>query len=173
VARRIALVAPAGENTRPTADRAKEALFNILSERVCDARFLDIFCGSGAIGIEALSRGAKEAVFVENSPAAVKAVKENLAKTKLLHAEILETTAERAIARLAAQNRLFDIIFLDPPYDSSLLSKTLAQLKQFDMLAENGVIVAETDAKIREFPKPDTSEIYARTYGRTKFFFFE
>jgi len=167
-ARRIMLVAPAGLNTRPTADRAKESLFNILGIKVNGARFLDVFCGSGAIGIEALSRGAKAAVFVDSSPSALKAVKENLAKTKLTHAEILEMTAEKAITRLAAEDRQFDIIFLDPPYDSNCLSQTLNHLGQAKILAENGIIIAETESEI-----DNVNPFDIRVYGRTKFYFFE
>lgn len=170
-ARRTLLVTPAGENTRPTADRAKESLFNILGEKVRGAAFLDIFCGSGAIGIEALSRGAKEAAFIENSPAALKAVKENLAKTKLTpRAEIFAQGAEETILHLEKQNRRFDFIFLDPPYESPIFS-TLAAAHR--ILAEGGTVIAETDAKsaspcgLSELILTDT-----RVYGRTKFLFF-
>lgn len=168
-ARRTMLVAPPGDSTRPTADRAKEGLFNILAatEQTIGARFLDLFCGSGAIGIEALSRGAAEAVFVDYDAAAIKAARANLAKTRLPNAEVLQMTAEAAIARLSAQNRSFDVIFLDPPYDSGLLPQTLEQITQAGILAEGGVIIAETDAKDpRETPE-------TRTYGRTKFLFYK
>ncbi|MCL1845462.1 MAG: 16S rRNA (guanine(966)-N(2))-methyltransferase RsmD [Defluviitaleaceae bacterium] len=167
-ARRTALVAPDGQNTRPTSDRAKEGLFNILAPEIRAARFLDMFCGSGAIGIEALSRGAAESVFVDNSFLAIHAVRKNLSKTKLSDskAEIFETTAEDAIARLAAQNRRFDIIFLDPPYDS-YNSESLRQIidKLRKILAEDGVIIAETEAA----DLPEATQ--TRTYGRTKFLF--
>jgi 16S rRNA (guanine966-N2)-methyltransferase len=164
------LNAPAGFNTRPTSDRAKENLFNILSEKVRGARFLDIFCGSGAIGIEALSRGAAEVVFVETSAAAVKCVKDNLTKTKLQQkAEILAVTAEKAISQLSATGRQFDIIFLDPPYDSNFLPLTLEQLFNTNLLAEGGTVIAETDTEINfEHIIPAST----RTYGRTKFLFY-
>jgi 16S rRNA (guanine966-N2)-methyltransferase len=159
-------------DTRPTSDRAKENLFNILAPEIRGSRFLDIFCGSGAIGIEALSRGAKEAVFVENSPPALKAVKQNLEKTKLQqNAEILELSVEQAITRLSTKSRQFDIIFLDPPYDSPLLAQTLEQLRQSNLLAENGQIVAETDTRspFDVFVKSGSTH---RIYGRTMFLFF-
>ncbi|MCL2223755.1 MAG: 16S rRNA (guanine(966)-N(2))-methyltransferase RsmD [Defluviitaleaceae bacterium] len=171
-ARRTALVAPLGSSTRPTADRAKEGLFNIISERVRGARFLDIFCGSGAIGIEALSRGAKEAVFVENAAPALKAVKENLAKTKLQNAEIIEASAENAISRLQTANRRFDIIFLDPPYDSLLLEQTLQKVPP--LLAEGGIVIAETEQN-RGFA-PQSASLFltsTRVYGRTVFLFLQ
>jgi 16S rRNA (guanine966-N2)-methyltransferase len=162
------LNAPAGENTRPTADRAKESLFNIISEEVRGARFLDIFCGSGAIGIEALSRGAVEAVFVDTSADAIKCLTGNLTKTKLSHsAEILALSAEKAIAQLSAKNRQFDIIFLDPPYNSNLLPQTLEQISQASLLANGGIIIAETDTNFSHIVSTST-----RTYGRTKFLFF-
>jgi len=168
-ARRISLVAPEGLATRPTSDRAKESLFNILGDRVRGARVLDIFCGSGAIGIEALSRGAREAVFVDSATHAIKAVKQNLAKTKLT-AEIIHAAMESAIPRLAAEKRQFDIIFADPPYDTEVLVKALALVSEAEILAEGGVLIAEADsrAQIMGFTPTDT-----RTYGRTQFLFFE
>jgi 16S rRNA (guanine966-N2)-methyltransferase len=162
------LVAPSGDSTRPTADRAKEGLFDILGARVSGARFLDIFCGSGSVGIEALSRGAKEAVFVENSPSAIKAVKENLAKTRLADsAQIMEMTAEKAISRLAGENRRFEIIFLDPPYAKNFLPQVLEQITRAEILAQDGILIAETDSA----EKIDADEI--RVYGRTKFLFYK
>ena len=170
VARRTVLVAPVGNNTRPTADRAKEGLFNVLSPKIRDARFLDLFCGSGAIGIEALSRGAAQVVFVDNSRLALNALKENLDKTRLMPlAEIFAADVADAIATLVNAKRVFDIIFFDPPYGTYLLEETLANVKK--LLAPGGVIIAETDVK-------ESPEIFADTakdikiYGRTGFFFF-
>ena len=168
-ARRTALVAPQGTNTRPTADRAKESLFNIIAPRIKGARFLDIFCGSRAIGIEALSRGAKEAVFIENASPALKAVKENLTKTKLQNAEIIEASVEKAISLLSG--RQFDIIFLDPPYDSKLLVQTMQEISRTNLLAENGVIIAETE-RSTELEFPGFLLTSTRVYGRTNFLFF-
>ncbi|MCL1862812.1 MAG: 16S rRNA (guanine(966)-N(2))-methyltransferase RsmD [Defluviitaleaceae bacterium] len=169
-ARRILLVAPDGLSTRPTSDRAKEGLFNILGTRVKDAYVLDIFCGSGALGIEALSRGAKAALFVDNAPSAIRAVKENLGKTKLGNAEVLNMAAEDVIMRLAAERRQFDIIFSDPPYDAVVLNETLVLLSEAKILSEKGIVIAESDAntQLDGFSPTDT-----RLYGRTKFFFFE
>jgi len=155
-----------GQGTRPTSDRAKENLFNIISEKLEGARFLDIFCGSGAIGIEALSRGAKEVVFVDSSAAAVGAVRTNLAKTKLGRAEILQMTAERAVSRLDRDGRRFDIVFLDPPYDLDV------EVARTQLLADGGLIIAEVDADSE--PKLDGLTLTdTRIYGRTKFLFFE
>ena len=172
-AKRTVLTAPEGLNTRPTSDRAKESLFSILGEKVRGARFLDIFCGSGAIGIEALSLGAASAVFVDNSPHAIKALTANLTKTRLNHnAEVLHMSVDNAIQKL--ENRQFDIIFLDPPYGTNLVIpalKNLWQKHQNQLLAENGLIIAETDSK--EFPDipEDFTLESTREYGRTKFLF--
>lgn len=170
-ARRTILTAPEGLNTRPTSDRAKESLFSILGEKIRDAHVLDIFCGSGAIGIEALSRGAAKAVFVDNSAAAIKATQANLSKTRLA-GEVLQLNATKAIQKLSADSRAFDIIFLDPPYDTNLLTQTLEALSGFGLLDEGCLIIAETDSK----ESPQIPAAFAvestRIYGRTKFIFF-
>jgi len=174
----VGLATPKGLNTRPTADMAKESLFNVISAEICGARFLDLFCGSGAIGLEALSRGAEAAVFVENAKPAIAAILQNLEKTKLTsHAQLLEMPVEKAISKLDASGRGFDIIFLDPPYDTDLLSQTLSQLVQTHLLSETGIIIAETDSKIyraNPIPIPSTLELTdTRIYGRTCFLFFK
>ena len=176
-ARRTNLVAPKGLDTRPTGDMAKENLFNILSETIRGTRFLDLFCGSGAIGLEALSRGAKEAIFVEHAKPAIAATMQNLQKTGLTaNAQILEMPVAKAIEKLATSGHKFDIIFMDPPYDTSLLVETLAQLDTCNILAEMGMIVAETDSGLYEQAQiiipPPLELIDTRFYGRTCFLFF-
>jgi len=176
-ARRVNLAAPKGLNTRPTSDMAKEGLFNILSAQIRGKRFLDLFCGSGAIGIEALSRGAKEAVFVENAKPAIAATLQNFIKTKLAEPkQLLQMPVAQAIATLDASGNSFDIIFMDPPYDTSLLTQTLNQLAQTKLLSDNGIIVAETDKEIYEANPvaiPVKLELTStRVYGRTCFLFY-
>ena len=176
-ARRVSLVTPEGLSTRPTADMAKESLFNIISAEIRGVRFLDLFCGSGAIGLEALSRGAKEAVFVENSKPAIAATLQNLEKTRLLqHAQLLEMPVEKAIDKLDTSGHLFDIIFLDPPYDTNLLIQTLNHLANTHLLCKTGIIIAETDAQIHKaspIPTPSAFELTdTRIYGRTCFLFY-
>lgn len=106
-----------GMQTRPTQDRIKETLFNIIQADVPDARFLDLFAGSGSVGIEALSRGAREAVFVENSKAAVSCIRDNLEFTKLSdRAVVMECDAVTAVNRLTGKG-VFDVIYMDPPYN--------------------------------------------------------
>ena len=167
IARRTPLVAPAGFFTRPTADRAKENLFNILGARVKSACVADFFCGSGAIGIEALSRGAKNAVFVDNEPLAIRALETNLAKTKLQNAQIFQIDAQQAIMRFSAQKQMFDLIFLDPPYNLPQTSQIISEM--FSVLAKNGTIIAETQS---DFTHNEEFLADVRVYGRTKFLFY-
>ncbi len=111
------LVAPEGMETRPTTDRIKETLFNMIAFDIPECHFLDLFSGSGAIGIESLSRGAKYAVFVDQGNKALACIKENLEKTRLKEsAEVLACTAQEAIHTLSLRKKSFDIIFMDPPY---------------------------------------------------------
>ena len=148
-ARRTQLTAPAGLNTRPTSDMCRENLFNILSPYITGARFLDLFCGSGAIGIEALSRGATISVFVDNAHIAKEATFDNLQRTKLLEqSEFFRMTATNAIVTLTQEERQFDIIFLDPPYeDIIMLNKTIYKIFNTSILAPNGIVIVETDLK--------------------------
>ena len=171
IAKRTVLAAPKGLDTRPTSDMAKESLFNILSGEIHGARFLDLFCGSGAIGLEAISRGAKEAVFVENAAHAISALLQNLEKTKLAdYAEVLRMPVAKALDSLSASGRQFDIIFLDPPYDTTLLQETIDKLADTNILAKHGVIIAETDSKLHAMPlRLEVTD--TRIYGRSCFMF--
>jgi 16S rRNA (guanine966-N2)-methyltransferase len=117
-ARGVPLTAPRGRATRPITDRVKETLFGILGDRVPDARVLDLYAGSGAIGIEALSRGAASVDFVERDRAALAALRENLVRTRLgADARIHEVEVERYLATAAAQHGPWDLVALDPPYE--------------------------------------------------------
>ena len=118
-ARSLKLATIDSMDARPTTDRIKETLFNMLSNDIPGCRFLDVFSGSGAIGIEALSRGAAMAVFVENSRKAVECINKNLAFTKLAdRAQVLSADAVQAVGMLERQGQAFDVIFMDPPYGS-------------------------------------------------------
>ncbi|MCL2365165.1 MAG: 16S rRNA (guanine(966)-N(2))-methyltransferase RsmD [Defluviitaleaceae bacterium] len=172
-ARRINLVAPLGSTTRPTSDRAKEALFSILAADLADAFFLDLFCGSGAMGIEALSRGAAFSVFVDTTKAAIQAVTHNLQATKLQSkATLMQCSAKDAIQTFDAKGSNFDLIFMDPPYDGNWISDTLALLANTTILNEGGQIIVETETKL---PLPEASGFtltHQRDYGRTRFLFY-
>src|SRR5271156_6441506 len=114
------LTAPKGRDTRPTSDRLRETLFNVLAQRIENAVFVDLYAGSGAVGIEALSRGAREAVFVENAEPALRAIRANLAALGIRGSYALEPrSAVAALKRLALSERAADIVFLDPPYESA------------------------------------------------------
>ena len=172
-ARGCSLVSPVGEKTRPTGDRMKEDLFNILAHKVKGAVFLDVYCGSGAMGIEAISRGASAAIFVDESPNAIKATKANLQKTRLHEkARILHMPAAQALLQLK-QSIKHDIIFLDPPYESTELTSSLTFIDQNDLLVKGGIIVAETMLNFKP-PELDLINIYrTKKYKQMQFIFYE
>jgi 16S rRNA (guanine966-N2)-methyltransferase len=138
------LRAPAGGSTRPTGDRVKQTLFDILAPRIAGARFLDVFAGAGGIGLEALSRGAARVVLVDQDRAAVAAIHEHLEVFGGGHAaQVFRQEARVALASLADTGVRFDIVFLDPPYDSPLYEEVLEQIGRTHLLQAGGVVVAE------------------------------
>ena len=142
-AKRIQLKTIEGLDTRPTTDRIKETLFNMISEYLADSRFLDLFSGSGAIGIEALSRGAKFAAFVEQNPKAVTCIRENLRATKLeAKANVFATDVISALRRMEGKEK-FDYIFMDPPYDHLLEKQVLEYLHNSELMSEDALIIVE------------------------------
>ena len=129
--------------TRPTLDRVKEALFNILQNDIKDSIVLDLFAGSGALGIESLSRGAKKAYFCDNNIDAIKVIKRNLEKTRLIdNAEVFFGDYTKLLNKIKEK---IDIIFIDPPYKSDLGVKALKELINKELINENSIIVIETD----------------------------
>lgn len=155
---------PEGLATRPTADSVKEAMFNTIQFDIEGRRVLDLFAGTGQLGIEALSRGAAEAVFVDESSDAVRLVRENL-KICALAGSVVQT---ESIGYLTGCGK-FDLIFLDPPYDTGLLDKALQNAIKFDILHDGGIIVCESR---REKEMPDVPAPYyklrERGYGKVK-----
>lgn len=150
-----------GRAIRPTADRVKESLFNVIGWRVVDADFLDLFAGSGNVGIEALSRGARSCVFVELMTPHLKVVAENLAATNLKdRAELIRRDARAALVDLGQRQRRFHLIFVDPPYGQDLVPPSLELIAQHGLLAEEGWVICEHD---RKDPVPDSAG------GLTKF----
>lgn len=140
-ARGLRLTAPPGQDIRPTLDRVRESLFNILMPRIEGARFLDLFAGTGANGIEALSRGAQHAVFVEKDRQALVAIRNNLLQTRLAKAgEILVLDLPRQMERI---NGSFDIVFADPPYAFDAYPELLEGIASQGLIAENGLLVIE------------------------------
>lgn len=145
-ARSLKLVTVDSMDTRPTTDRIKETLFNVLSPDIPGSNFLDLFSGSGAIGIEALSRGADRAVFVENGRKALECINKNLDFTKLKdQAQILSTDAVSSVSTLERQKDVFDIIFMDPPYGRLLERDVLVRLSGSDIVSDETIIVVESD----------------------------
>lgn len=144
IARGRRLRAPKGRLVRPTADRVKEAVFSMLESRDSDPgrSVLDLFAGAGTLGLEALSRGASGAVFVEPARSASDAIRDNLQATGLA-GEVLAMPADRAIKRLASEGRRFDRVFLDPPYGQGWISRTLSALDDADLVVDGGWIVVE------------------------------
>lgn len=132
-----------GSDTRPTTDRIKETLFNMLQSDIGGCRFLDLFSGSGAIGIEALSRGASSAVFVEQAKNAATCIRENLAFTRLEDkAEVMECDVITALNRLSGSD-VFDIIFMDAPYKQGLEQPVLTHLRNSSLIDDYTIIIIE------------------------------
>ena len=140
-ARGVNLKTPDGLKTRPTTDRVKEAMFSIIQFELPGTRVLDLFGGTGQLGIEALSRGAKSAVFVDSGEQACALIRENLHRTKLENdARVVRADYLEYLQRC---NDKFDIVFLDPPYAEVFLENALKKLTQIDILQSGGIIVAE------------------------------
>jgi 16S rRNA (guanine966-N2)-methyltransferase len=164
------IFAPPGRETRPTSDRVRENVFNIVAPWVEGARVLDVYAGSGAMGLEALSRGADAVVFVEADPQAVRAIERNLDKLRLRGATVVRLPATAALAQEAAAGRKYDLVLLDPPYamtDFDPLGRYLPTV-----LAEDGLLVVETAART----EPALEELEVRTsrkYGSTRVTVFE
>ncbi|HYP29114.1 MAG TPA: 16S rRNA (guanine(966)-N(2))-methyltransferase RsmD [Blastocatellia bacterium] len=138
----------AGLDVRPTSDRLRETLFNILAPRVRGSRFLDICAGSGAVGIEALSRGAAHATFIERARPACSVIRENLdAFASEDDARIINRDAAQAVSRLREEGESFDIAFLDPPYASGLYSQVMEKLSEGGLVSGDGVVVVEHRSK--------------------------
>ncbi|MBQ4639601.1 MAG: 16S rRNA (guanine(966)-N(2))-methyltransferase RsmD [Clostridia bacterium] len=163
--------APQGQDTRPTADRVKEALFSMLQRRLYDARVLDLYAGSGALSLEALSRGAKSAVLVDMSFKAGKVIRQNIETLDYGdRARFLNMEDMRAISHLEGQGAQFDLIFLDPPYRMNT-TETCARLAK-KLLAEGGIIICEHDRKTPP-DIPEGLQLYdRREYGITGISFF-
>ncbi len=144
-AKRARLVAPAGSVTRPTTDRVKETLFNMIGGDLSGCVFLDLFSGSGAIGIEALSRGAERAVLVERDRDAVACIRKNLAHVKLAErALVMSMDVMKALKELKKKGLVFDVVFLDPPYGGRLEEKVLKALRNSPIINDESQIILET-----------------------------
>lgn len=163
-----------GSDIRPTSDKVKESLFNILGNAVIDSTFLDLFSGTGGVGIEALSRGAKHVVFIDSSIKSIKVLKENLKRLRIEdNYEAFHTDYSTAINKLHKYNKHFDIIFIDPPYSVGIAEAALKELDHNPIVAHSGVVIVEHDSKDRmpEF----VGKLYmyrSRQYGNTTLSFY-
>jgi 16S rRNA (guanine966-N2)-methyltransferase len=164
------IYAPKGIGTRPTGDRVREAAFNLIGP-VDGASVLDLFAGSGGMGLEALSRGAASAVFVESDRDACRTIDRNLEKLRLTGATVLCTDVIRALAAEVTAGRLYDLVLVDPPY--GMLSSHREALARYlpGVLAEDGLVLVETAAK--EEPELPLSQRTSRRYGSTRLTLFE
>jgi len=164
------IYAPKGRDTRPTSDRVRENVFNIVAPWVEGARVLDLYAGSGAMGLEALSRGAAGVVFVEADRDAVRAIERNLDKLRLTGATVVRTEAMTGLAQEATAGRKYDLVLVDPPYsmtDFNTLARYLPRV-----LADDGLAVLESAART----EPELAGLAVRTtrkYGSTRVTVFE
>lgn len=164
-----------GLDTRPTLDRVKESLFNIINFDVKDSAFLDLFAGSGAIGIEAASRGAKKVVMCEKSRQAVNIINKNLEKTRLKEqVKLYNMDFEKCI--LNELDEKFDIIYLDPPYKTDYIYIALKLIMEKGLIDENTIIILETDIEQiveNQLEKLGLTEFNSKKYGRASLLFYK
>ncbi len=179
-AKGIILKAPKGFDTRPTSDKTKEAIFSSILEFVPEANFLDLFAGTGQMGIEALSRGAKEAVFVDKSRASIASLRENLEKTRMApFAKVMQRSAIAAVKEFIKKTDKFDIIYFDPPYKNFHdLLKNIGEENLHEILNEDGLIILEEDshnAETEEGPLSDELFILLKRckYGQAMVSFYQ
>ena len=164
-----------GLRIRPTADRVREALFNILDRRPVEAAVLDLFAGTGALGIEALSRDARIAVFVENGTQTLAALRKNIGLCRIeARSRVIRWDIRKNLNCLKTYPRYFDLVFMDPPYRQSLVQPTFNHLLDIRTLAPQALVVVEHDpTEIIRPPASTLAGVDSRRYGRTQLSFFE
>lgn len=161
-------------HTRPTLDRVKEPLFSIIQNYIEDAFVLDLFAGSGALGIETLSRGAKKCIFCDKSYNVIKILKQNLEKTRFIEKSIVTVSDYKKCLNEFKQEK-FDIIFIDPPYKLNIAVESVKTIIENKMISKNGIIVLETDEEERDLRQLELLEkieiLDVRKYGRVRLIF--
>lgn len=161
------LKAPKGLNTRPTTDRIKETIFNIINVYPDDI-VLDLFSGSGSVGIEFLSRGAKKCFFIDNDTSSYKTIIENIEKTKLKDkSETYKLNYTNALNVLKNKNIKLHYIFLDPPYSKDLINQSIILIDEYNLLAEDGIIIAEHEKELKLDCFKNKYVINTRNFGDT------
>ena len=177
IARGTKLYTLNGTETRPTLDRIKESLFNIINLRIKDAKVLDLFSGSGALAIESLSRGANYAFLCDFSKNAIEIINKNIEKTKLnKKSTIKKMDYKKCLEMLGSSNNRFDIIFLDPPYNTNYIYIATKMIIEYKLLNKDGIIIAETDdidRILNEISSLDINIKDIRKFGRVKLLFLE
>lgn len=162
-----------GLETRPTLDRVKESIFNIIQDRIYDSNVLDLFSGSGAIGLEFASRGAKKVILNDSSRKAIEIIQKNIEKTHLEKKVKLYNLDFKKVILSEKDNR-FDIIYLDPPYKTDYIKDAIELIQKLNILNAKGIIIAETDEPDRieqQLKGLSIKEIDKRKYGRASLFF--
>lgn len=169
IARGRNLVAPAGEKTRPTQDYVRESLFNIIRWDVMDARVLDLFAGTGALSLEALSRGAKDAVLIDTDRAACEAIKKNIAAVRMQDkCRLIPRDYKQAMEQLAQEKQVFDVVFLDPPYRMENTGEMCAALYDKGLLASAFLLVVEHKRGLAPLVDERFEAFDQRNYGETQ-----
>lgn len=161
------LISPRGKNTRPTEDRVKESIFNVIMPIKLDSIVLDIFCGSGQMGIEFLSRGALQAVFIDNSRESINMVNENLESTRLKeNAKVFKSNYSKALDLLSEEGFTFDYIYMDPPFDETkFFTNSLEKISNYNILKEDGILLVEHDKVMELGDMSNLKLIDIRNYG--------
>ena len=164
---------PKALRIRPTKDMVREALFSILGKRVCTASFLELFAGSGSVGIEAKSRGAKTVTFVENNRLCIRALAANLRRLGI-SATVLALDAEKAIEAFGRKKQRFDLVFLDPPYYQDKLKNCLIKICRYDILNARSLVIAE-HSKGEVLPEllPRLKVVFTKRYGEGVLTFYQ
>lgn len=164
-----------GINTRPTLDRVKEPLFSIINFKLEDSVVLDLFSGSGALGLESISRGARKAYLCDNSYDAIRIINQNIEKTKAKDdVVVFSKKFEKALEECVQKNIKFDIVFLDPPYKTDYAEKATQIIVENNLLNDDGIIIIETDSKekvIEKIQDIDITMYDERKYGRVSLLF--
>ena len=162
------------KNTRPTMDRVKESIFSIIQNKIPNSICLDLFSGSGSLGIEAISNGSKQVYFVDNNKFAINTINDNISNFGIKqNSEILKMDYNEALNYFKNNNIFFDIIFLDPPYDMHIINNILEKIEKFNLINDDGIIVCEVDSNYL-LGNLKTLKMYKnKKYGSTFVYFYK
>ncbi len=169
------LLSPKRGAMRPTSDKVREALFDILGDKTADSGFLDLYAGTGGVGIEAISRGATSATLVEQQPQAVRLINANLSRCGFAERiKLIASSVSKALPRLAAGGDHFDIIFADPPYAGELIQTTLRELTEYAILKPQALVIVEHGCRYCPSSQVGKLKLYRKyKYGHTALSFYE